>query len=185
MRVNYIIILFIGLLTINIGLAKANEMNISDSVGVEKFVEQFNYYAKPYENIYKINSYKIAGAKNGETYYDCFIEDGISPKGTLLIAAVSSPNGYLNSLAIIIDRNAKSNYRAAIYLAAITVQATTDMDGDDQLTILNSIEEFAKMKTGKENGLDKFWRSNNGKTYYVRCHNDDTSGALVVYIRCA
>lgn len=182
-RINIIIIIVLAF-TFNVSVLEASGANISNSVGVEKFVENFNKYSISYENIYKIHEVRKSGTLSEGTYYDCFIEDDVSQKGNILIGAVSSPSGYLHDICIIVGIHAKSNYRAAIYIAAIAVQATMDMDGNDQEIILKNIEAFAKKKYGKQDGVEKIWRSNNGREYYVKCYNDSDTGAFVVYIRC-
>ena len=164
---------------VNMNITEAG--NISNTVGVDKFVENFNYYSKLDNGIYRITSYKFTKKmKDGNDSYHCTVEDGISPYGSMTIVALASPSGYLNSALIVVDRTTKFEYRASVMIAAAIVRATMDMAVDDTTTIVRAIDQFCNTHSP----LQKRWTSSNGQKYYVSCKINSDIDAFVIDIAC-
>ena len=171
------------LMTLMIWMSSISVMeaaNVSNVVGVDRFVEEFNKCAKLDNNIYKIVSYKKAGVIDGGDYYDCYVDDGESPRGSLLIGAISSPDGYLDTLAVIVKRGANYPFRAAVFMASDMIRGTRDMGVDDITTVVNAINQY----TNSHKPVEKIWYSSNGRQYVVKCHVNEEEGAFVVYMFC-
>lgn len=161
-----------------LGTCQAARPNVSDTVGVEKFIEEFNRIASE-DGIYRIAKWEKGIIDGGYQGFGCFISDNVSPPKSIVMCPSAAPDGYLNN--VILQIFSKTSYagRAATFIPVYAVRAFGDTDIQDVQKVTECVNHF--METHRRSWIT--WESNNGKTYRTVCEMGQ-NGSFNVVIFC-
>ncbi|MBR1759944.1 MAG: hypothetical protein IJ741_02035 [Schwartzia sp.] len=146
------------------GNCQAARPNVSDTVGVESFIEAFNRIASE-DGIYRIMKWENGPIDGEYQGFVCFISDNVSPAKSIVMCPSSAPDGYLNNVVLQIFSKASSAGRAASFIPVYAVRAFGDTDILDVQKVTECVNHF--METHRRSWIT--WESCNGKTYRIVC----------------
>ena len=146
------------------GTCQAARPNVSDTVGVEKFIEAFNRIASE-DGIYRITKWESGPVDGGYQGFGCFISDNVSPAKSIVLCPSSAPDGYLNNVVLQIFSKASYAGRAATFIPVYAVRAFGDTDFIDVQKVTECVNHF--IETHRRSWIT--WESSNGKTYRIVC----------------
>ncbi len=162
------------------GNCQAARPNVSDTVGVEKFIEAFNRIASE-DGIYRITNWKSGDVDEEYQDFVCFVSDKVSPPESIVLLPVAASDGYLNSVVLSMSPQTSYAGRAAAFIPVYIVRAFGNTDLRDTQKVTGCVNQFmARKKT-----CDVIWESSNGKVYRVFCDRaDDPRRSFIVGIYC-
>ena len=150
--------------------------NVSDTVGVERFIEEFNRIASE-DGIYRIVDWKSGPSDGGYQGFVCFINDNASPAKSLVMCPSAAPDGYLNNVVIQISEKAAYAGRASSFIPVYAIRAFGDTDMQDIQKVTDCVNHF--MTIHRRSWVT--WESNNGKTYRVVCEMRNGEFNVVIF----
>lgn len=159
------------------GTCQAARPNVSDTIGVEKFIEAFNRIASE-DGIYRITKWEAEPVNGEYQEFTCWIADKVSSPRSIELNPLAGPDGYLNSVVFFLAPETSYPGRAATFIPAYIVRAIGNTDIRDINKVTECVNRY--MQTHKSVGVQ--WESNNGKVYAAVCDKaDDGRFAFAIY----
>ena len=159
------------------GTCQAARPNVSDTVGVEKFIEAFNRIASE-DGIYRITKWEAEPVDGEYQEFACWIGDKVSPPRSIELNPLAGPDGYLNSVILFLAPGTSYPGRAATFIPAYIVRSI----GNTDVTDINKVTECVNRYMQTHKYIAVQWESSNGKVYVAGCDRaDDGRFAFLIY----
>lgn len=160
-----------------LGTCQAARPNVSDTVGVEKFIEEFNRIASE-DGIYRITKWEAEPVDGEYQEFACWIGDKVSPLQSIELNPLAGPDGYLNSVILFLSPETAYPGRAATFIPAYIIRAIGNTDVRDTNKVTECVNRY--MQTHKSVNVQ--WESSNGKVYVAVCDKaGDGRFAFAIY----